>query len=64
MREIELPNLKSFGAIKKNSGRSAEGVKMQQDGLIKLRGQEPPVPVTIELISKSYQSMTKLKRNL
>lgn len=54
MREIELPNLKSFGATKEELlAVVPEGVKMQQDGLIKLFGQgTSPVPVTIELISE------------
>ncbi len=54
MRKIELPNLKSFGVTKRELlAVVPEGVKMQQDGLVKLFGQgTSPVPATIELVSE------------
>jgi len=54
MGRIELPNLRSFGVTRQELlAVVPEGVKAQQDGLVKLFGQgTSPVPATIELVSE------------
>lgn len=53
MRKIRLPGLSSFGVTKEEIlAVVPQGVKAQQDGLVKLFGQgTSPVPATIELVS-------------